>query len=87
MKTIIELREEAIKEDKNPEFYLYQLLEQKDKEIERLNNIIFEAIDKAKTMKASMLLDAVDGIDIDSQFVHALFELIDFLEKELKEGK
>ena len=38
-------------------------------------------------MKASMLLDAVDGIDIDSQFVHALFELIDFLEKELKEGK
>ena len=41
-KTIIELREEAIKEDKNPEFYLYQKLEEKDKEIERLNNIINE---------------------------------------------
>ena len=36
-KTIIELREEAIKEDKNPEFYLYQKLEEKDKEIKRLN--------------------------------------------------
>ena len=60
----------------------------KEKVIIKYENIINEAIDKAKTMKASMLLDTVDGIDIDSQFVHNLFELIDFLEKkELKEGK
>ena len=38
MKTIIELREEAIKQDKNIEFYLYQLLEEQDKEIERLQH-------------------------------------------------
>ena len=59
-------------------------LDKKDKEIERLNNIIKEAIDKAKTMKASMLIDTIDGIEIDSKFVHDLYALIEYMEKELK---
>lgn len=44
-KTIIELREEAIKEDKNPEFYLYQKLEEKDKQLDKYKNVI-DKIDK-----------------------------------------
>ena len=42
MKTILELREEAIKEDKNPEFYLYQKLEEITNELQRKDNIINE---------------------------------------------
>ena len=42
MKTILELREEAIKEDKNPEFYLYQKLEETTNELQRKDNIINE---------------------------------------------
>lgn len=38
MKTILELREEAIKEDKNPEFYLYQKLEEITNKLQRKDN-------------------------------------------------
>ena len=59
-------------------------LDEREQEIERLKNIINTAIDKAKTMKVSMLLDTIDGIEIDSKFIDDLFALIDFMEQELK---
>lgn len=50
MKTILELREEAIKEDKNPEFYLYQKLEEITNELQRKDNIINEVTKALKEL-------------------------------------
>ena len=74
-KTIIELREEAIKEDKNPEFYLYQKLEEKDKEIERLNNIINQLDKWLKN-------EHENGYEV--YYIMAIQDVLDKL-KELKE--
>ena len=72
MHTIIELREEAIKQDKNIEFYLYQLLEEQEEEIKRLHSIIKEARDLANkedfTMKQKYemreeLLEILDKVE------------------------
>lgn len=79
-KTIIELREEAIKEDKNPEFYLYQKLEEKDKEVMRLNNIIDEL---EKWLKEKQILY---GINQQGFSWGVCGEVLDKL-KELKEGE
>lgn len=80
-KTIIELREEAIKEDKNPEFYLYQKLEEKNKEIERLNNIINEL---ENYLEENILkLHNITGNNFTSVGQHIYQEILDKL-KELK---
>ena len=48
MKTILELREEAIKKDKNPEFYLYQKLEKTNKRLEDYKSRTKKAIELIK---------------------------------------
>lgn len=57
MKTILELREEAIKEDKNPEFYLYQKLEEITNELQKKDNIINKAITYIQTEYESLTDD------------------------------
>ena len=76
MKTIKELELSLIVKEA-----MIQQLKLKNNQLEEKIN---KAIDKAKTMKASMLIDTIDGIEIDSKFVHDLYALIEYMENELK---
>lgn len=71
--------------DRNVEQLLYDKINA-EQEVERLNNIIKETIDKLNEMKISILIDTQTGIEIDSKFIDGVFETIKFLEenKELK---
>lgn len=81
MKTVIELRDEAIKEDKNPEFYFYQKLEEATDEIQRLNNIIEKA-----TNEIQYIIDY--GFDYDGfNTVESLKSLIDMLVDYARKSK
>ena len=73
-----------IKEDKNPEFYLYQKLEKSNKEIERLNNIIEEKGKETKQLQE----DIVNHIKIASEYKEQMLikdNIINELEKLLVE--
>lgn len=72
-KTIIELREEAIKEDKNPEFYLYQKLEEKDKQLDKYKNVI----DKIKELINHYAVEDEDYSKIYNQEEKDILELLE----------
>ena len=70
MKDILELRKEAIEEDKNSEFYLYQLLEEE-------HNVLNEAIELLNTY----ITNEKSNINSDYYLIDMFEKILSILKK------
>lgn len=52
-------------------------------ENQQLKAVIEEVRDKILTMKASIMIDVIDGIDVDSAFITDIHKIVNFMDEKM----